>query len=167
MPQSLTGIMLCMCPANERWCYNVTSSLIGWAHIQNDPRLNVLPILNTFSCPIPCPLPVLCNLVTDAPVSPLTIPLMNCSLLSYTLPPSCPLYPGDWCPVSPLTIPLMNCSLLSYTLSPSCPLYPGDWCPVTPHHPINELFPVILYPAPFLSPVPWWLMPLCHPSPPH
>ena len=23
--------------ANERWRYNVTSSLIGWAHIQNDP----------------------------------------------------------------------------------------------------------------------------------
>ena len=22
---------------NERWCYNVTSSLIGWAHNQNDP----------------------------------------------------------------------------------------------------------------------------------
>ena len=25
-----------MCPANERQCYNVTSSLIGWAHTQND-----------------------------------------------------------------------------------------------------------------------------------
>ena len=24
--------------ANERWRYNVTSSLIGWAHTQNDPR---------------------------------------------------------------------------------------------------------------------------------
>ena len=23
--------------ANERWRYNVTSSLIGWAHKQNDP----------------------------------------------------------------------------------------------------------------------------------
>ena len=30
-------IILCMCPANERWRYNVTSSLIGWAHSQNDP----------------------------------------------------------------------------------------------------------------------------------
>ena len=29
-------ISLCMPTANERWCYNVTS-LIGWAHIQNDP----------------------------------------------------------------------------------------------------------------------------------
>ena len=28
---------LCMHPANDRWCYNVTSSLIGWAHTQNDP----------------------------------------------------------------------------------------------------------------------------------
>ena len=29
------GITLWMCPANERWRYNVTSSLIGWAHAQN------------------------------------------------------------------------------------------------------------------------------------
>ena len=26
-----------MCPANERWRYNVTSSLIGCAHTQNSP----------------------------------------------------------------------------------------------------------------------------------
>ena len=32
-----TGIILCMHPANENWCYIVTSSLIGWAHTQNDP----------------------------------------------------------------------------------------------------------------------------------
>ena len=31
-----TGIILCMCPANERWRYDVTSSLIGWAHAQNN-----------------------------------------------------------------------------------------------------------------------------------
>ena len=31
-----TGIILCMCPANGRWCYNVASSLIGWVHTQND-----------------------------------------------------------------------------------------------------------------------------------
>ena len=34
------GIILCMCPVNERRCYNVsyvTWSLIGWAHAQNDP----------------------------------------------------------------------------------------------------------------------------------
>ena len=30
-------IILCMCPANERQHYNVTSSLIGWAHTKNDP----------------------------------------------------------------------------------------------------------------------------------
>ena len=29
--------ILCMHPANERWCYLVTSSPIGWAHTQNDP----------------------------------------------------------------------------------------------------------------------------------
>ena len=27
----------CICPTNERRRYNVTSSLIGWAHTQNDP----------------------------------------------------------------------------------------------------------------------------------
>ena len=31
------GIILCMCPANERWGYNVMSSLIGWVHSHNDP----------------------------------------------------------------------------------------------------------------------------------
>ena len=31
------GIILCMHPANERWRYIVTSSLIGWVHSQNDP----------------------------------------------------------------------------------------------------------------------------------
>ena len=30
-------IILCMHPANERWRYNVTPSLIGWAQTQNDP----------------------------------------------------------------------------------------------------------------------------------
>ena len=30
-------IILCMRPANERRRYNVTSSLIGWPHTQNDP----------------------------------------------------------------------------------------------------------------------------------
>ena len=32
-----TGIILWMRPANERRRYNVTSSLIGWAHTQNNP----------------------------------------------------------------------------------------------------------------------------------
>ena len=31
-----SGIILCMCPVNERRCYNVTLSPIGWAHTQND-----------------------------------------------------------------------------------------------------------------------------------
>ena len=35
------GIILCMRPANERRHYNVTSSLIGWAHTQNDLCLRV------------------------------------------------------------------------------------------------------------------------------
>ena len=41
MPQywlwdTCTGIVLCMHPANERWRYIVTPSLIGWAHTGND-----------------------------------------------------------------------------------------------------------------------------------
>ena len=35
----IAGIILCMCPTNERWHYNVTSSLIGWAHSQHDPSI--------------------------------------------------------------------------------------------------------------------------------
>ena len=31
------GIILGMGSANERWCYIVTSSLIGWTHTQYDP----------------------------------------------------------------------------------------------------------------------------------
>ena len=34
-----TGIILCICPTNEGQCYNVTVSLIGWVHTQNDPCL--------------------------------------------------------------------------------------------------------------------------------
>ena len=35
-PTSPSEIILCMRPANERWPYNVTLSLIGWVHSQND-----------------------------------------------------------------------------------------------------------------------------------
>ena len=34
---SLWRGLFCVCPANERQCYSVTLSLIGWAHAQNDP----------------------------------------------------------------------------------------------------------------------------------
>ena len=34
---SSAGIILCMYPGNERRCYIVTPSLIGWVHTQNDP----------------------------------------------------------------------------------------------------------------------------------
>ena len=36
------GIILCMYPANGRRRYNVTSSLIGWAHTQNYPWTDIL-----------------------------------------------------------------------------------------------------------------------------
>ena len=36
-PFRKSGIILGMGSANERWHYNVMSSLIGWAHTQNDP----------------------------------------------------------------------------------------------------------------------------------
>ena len=31
------GIILFMYPANERWCYTITQSSIGWAPTQDDP----------------------------------------------------------------------------------------------------------------------------------
>ena len=34
---SVTGLILGMGSANERWHYNVTWCLTGWAHTQNDP----------------------------------------------------------------------------------------------------------------------------------
>ena len=34
---TMAAFILWMCPANERQCYIVTSSLIGWAHKQKDP----------------------------------------------------------------------------------------------------------------------------------
>ena len=33
----ITGIILCMHPANERQRYYVMPCLIGWAHTKNDP----------------------------------------------------------------------------------------------------------------------------------
>ena len=55
---TLPGIILWICPANKRWCYNVTLSLIGWAHT-HDPctsttNLNILSKLGRYNgcwCP--------------------------------------------------------------------------------------------------------------------
>ena len=44
-----SGIILCGRPANERRRYNVTPSLIGWAHTQNDPCM-----ITAKSAPIQC-----------------------------------------------------------------------------------------------------------------
>ena len=49
--QSITGIILHMRLANERRRYIVTSYLIGWAHIQNDP-CHYLFIALDMSCQI-------------------------------------------------------------------------------------------------------------------
>ena len=48
------GIILCMATANGRRRYTVTSSLIGWAHTQNDPCFphhfdNVSPLADATS----------------------------------------------------------------------------------------------------------------------
>ena len=37
LADTTAGIILWMRPANERWRYTVTPSLIGWAHTQYDP----------------------------------------------------------------------------------------------------------------------------------
>ena len=39
-------IILCVHPANERWRYNVTSSLIGWGRIQNYPCDSILNFID-------------------------------------------------------------------------------------------------------------------------
>ena len=36
-PLVRTGIILCICPADERRCCNVTLTLIGWVHSHKDP----------------------------------------------------------------------------------------------------------------------------------
>ena len=37
---------LCICPVNERQCYNVTSSLIDWAYAQNYPSICTCSVLS-------------------------------------------------------------------------------------------------------------------------
>ena len=48
---SCPGIILYMHLANERWRHIVTSSLIGWAHTQNDACLSGHCHIITESCP--------------------------------------------------------------------------------------------------------------------
>ena len=36
---AISGIIFCMCLADERRPYRVTPSLIGWAHSKNNPRI--------------------------------------------------------------------------------------------------------------------------------
>ena len=46
-----SGIILCMCPANERWLYSLTPSHIGWTNTKNDPctfRFRKMDADNTF-----------------------------------------------------------------------------------------------------------------------
>ena len=69
-----------MRPANERRCYIVTSSLIGWAHTQNDPwpyLENVQTLIlsccqlgeysNGTAC-VPCPLGYRCPSPSGSPI---------------------------------------------------------------------------------------------------
>ena len=37
LPNAEAEIVLWKRPANERWCYNVSLSLIGWVDTQSDP----------------------------------------------------------------------------------------------------------------------------------
>ena len=41
-----SGVILCMRPANERRRYNVTSSLIGLAHTQNEPWKDLVSMIS-------------------------------------------------------------------------------------------------------------------------
>ena len=48
IPWIMPGIILYMHPANKRWRYIVTSSFIGWVHIQNDPCIHTVHTLLCF-----------------------------------------------------------------------------------------------------------------------
>ena len=43
-----------MVSANERWRYIATSSLIGWAHTQNDPALSNLQMISMYFVLVRC-----------------------------------------------------------------------------------------------------------------
>ena len=49
---TVSGIILWMRPANERRCYIITSSPIGWEHTQNDPCCVIISH---------CPITILCQ----------------------------------------------------------------------------------------------------------
>ena len=77
---TLPRIILCIHPANERWCYIVTSSTIGWSHTQNDPWLH--DIIFGFSTRW-FPVLVYCCICTQAQIghkivliSPMGIPVL-------------------------------------------------------------------------------------------
>ena len=61
------GIILGMGAANERWRYNVTSPLIGWAHTQNDPCMCIAENNSYWSFPWPH----ICMQALQSPVFPL------------------------------------------------------------------------------------------------
>ena len=47
---------ICMGPANERWRYTVTPSVIGWVHTQNNPWRHMstpASVTEVKSCPLP------------------------------------------------------------------------------------------------------------------
>ena len=46
----LPRIILGMVSTNERRCYNVTSSLIGWAHTQTDPCFTIIMLFYIIDC---------------------------------------------------------------------------------------------------------------------
>ena len=46
-----SGLILCLCPANYRRCYFVTTSLIGWAQAYNEPyAFNILVATGIYMC---------------------------------------------------------------------------------------------------------------------
>ena len=71
------GIILCMCQANERWRYNVTPSLNGWAHTQNDPCTCFKKKSTSFILECSC-----FKLLPGSELGPASkMPLLNLSLL--------------------------------------------------------------------------------------
>ena len=46
---SIAQVIFCVCPANERWHYIVTSYLIGWVHTQNGSWLHSIIVIIVFT----------------------------------------------------------------------------------------------------------------------
>ena len=105
-----SGTILCMCPANERRRYNVTSSPIGWVYAQTDPCLVMICSTSSFSTDIPWDMVFMILLMIHAGSS---------SPASWAPPPLWMAPSGGWSSL------LMHVSMVSCPKGPTRHAYAG------------------------------------------